>query len=97
MRGYQFLRQKPLNRYIADFYCQKLNLVIEVDGFSHYSSDAQKNDIKRDTILKRYGLFILRIDDLEVKGQINNVLGKIEAYIDDFENANPPSPFGKMD
>jgi len=31
-RGYGFNRQKPLNQYIVDFYCKKLNLVIEIDG-----------------------------------------------------------------
>ncbi|WKZ20402.1 MAG: DUF559 domain-containing protein [Candidatus Jettenia sp. CY-1] len=35
MRGYQFMRQKPIDNYIADFYCSKLRLVIEIDGNSH--------------------------------------------------------------
>ena len=90
IRGYQFLRQKPLDRYIADFYCQKLNLVIEVDGYSHYHQEAQENDEYRDSILKQYSLSILRIDDNEVKNNINNVLRRIEAYIDEFESTNPP-------
>ena len=33
--GFDFHRQKPINNYIVDFYCNKLNLVIEVDGYSH--------------------------------------------------------------
>ena len=90
IRGYQFLRQKPLDRYIADFYCQKLNLVIEVDGYSHYNQEAQENDEYRDSILKQYSLSILRVDDNEVKNNINNVLRRIEAYIDEFESTNPP-------
>jgi len=32
MYGYDFHRQKPLLNYIADFYCNELNLVIEIDG-----------------------------------------------------------------
>jgi very-short-patch-repair endonuclease len=35
MLGYQFARQKPILHYIADIYCPKLNLVIEIDGESH--------------------------------------------------------------
>lgn len=35
MRGYQFMRQKPIGNYIVDFYCSKLKLVIEIDGESH--------------------------------------------------------------
>jgi len=33
--GYDFHRQKPLLNYIVDFYCYELNLVIELDGYSH--------------------------------------------------------------
>ena len=87
MRGYQFLRQKPLVGYIADFYCQKLNLVLEVDGYSHYDQEAQENDQLRDSILQAYGLYILRIDDADVKRDMNNVLRAIEGYIDEFERA----------
>ena len=35
MYGYDFHRQKPLLNYIVDFYCYKLNLVIEIDGLYH--------------------------------------------------------------
>jgi very-short-patch-repair endonuclease len=35
--GYKFTRQKPISRFIADFYCSELSLVIEVDGDSHRS------------------------------------------------------------
>ncbi len=35
MRGYQFMRQKPIGEYIVDFFCSKLKLVIEIDGESH--------------------------------------------------------------
>ena len=33
--GYRFLRQRPIDRYIADFMCKELMLVIEVDGITH--------------------------------------------------------------
>lgn len=35
MRGYQFMRQKPIGDYIVDFYCSKLKMAIEIDGESH--------------------------------------------------------------
>jgi very-short-patch-repair endonuclease len=89
--GYQFLRQKPLDRYIADFYCQKLKLVIEVDGYTHYHQQAQENDAFRDVILKQHDLFIMRIDDQDVKRDMANVLRRIEAYIDKFEKESPPA------
>ena len=33
--GYKFRRQHPIWRYIADFYCHELKLVIELDGGIH--------------------------------------------------------------
>ncbi len=35
MKGYRFMRQKPVGNYIVDFYCSKLKLVIEIDGESY--------------------------------------------------------------
>ncbi len=35
MMNYTFNRQKPIKKYIVDFYCKPLNLVIEVDGGYH--------------------------------------------------------------
>ena len=49
--GYQFMRQKPIDNYIVDFYCSKLGLVIEIDGISH--NDKQQYDDKREKILKK--------------------------------------------
>ncbi|WP_421763117.1 endonuclease domain-containing protein [Ekhidna sp.] len=47
INGHKFNRQKPLNNYIVDFYCKKLNLVIEVDGSSHYHEEARLQDKAR--------------------------------------------------
>ncbi len=44
--GYKFTRQKPLGYYIADFYCSKLKIVIEIDGDSH--TDNEEYDRHRD-------------------------------------------------
>ena len=47
MYGYDFHRQKPIDNYILDFYCYELNLVIEVDGYSHEFLEVyQKDSIK---------------------------------------------------
>ena len=45
MKGYQFLRQKPIGNYIVDFFCSKLHLVIEIDGESHLGQE--KADMKK--------------------------------------------------
>ena len=85
MLGYQFNRQKPLHKYIVDFYCKKLNLVIEIDGYTHGFEEVYLNDIKREEILKSMGLNFLRFDDMEVKKDKYNVLRVIEDFIHKFE------------
>lgn len=88
MMGYQFNRQKPLGKYIVDFYCKPLNLVIEVDGESHGHEDIYLNDIKRQQVLESKGLTFLRFDDMEVKFALNNVLRSIEGFINKLEEIN---------
>lgn len=92
VNGYKFNRQKPLGRYIVDFYCRKLNLVIEVDGSSHYVGDAPIRDRERQTILESLGLQFLRFDDADVKNDISYVMRVIYEFIEDWEKRNPPGP-----
>ena len=86
MKGYTFNRQKPLLNYIVDFYCKKINLVIEIDGNSH--NNRHKEDLIRQKELEQYNLHFLRFDDLEVKKNIDNVLRSIENWIDNIEINN---------
>ena len=65
--GYAFRRQYPILNYIADFYCKQLNLVIEIDGFSHFSAEAQERDAERDREMHAIGLKVIRVNDGEVR------------------------------
>jgi very-short-patch-repair endonuclease len=58
MRGYQFMRQKPVGNYIVDFYCSRLRLAIEIDGESH--GEKSKEDQIRQRKLESLGLSLLR-------------------------------------
>ena len=92
MMNYTFNRQKPLERYIVDFYCKPLNLVIEIDGSTHDDETGFIKDEKRQTIVEDLGLSFIRFNDIDVKVNMQNVLRTIENYILDYEEANPPSP-----
>ena len=85
MMGYDFHRQKPLNRYIVDFFCNELILAIEIDGDSHDNEEAVQNDEKRQTKLESLGINFIRFDDLDVKKEMGFVLETIENWIIDFE------------
>ena len=77
--GYQFHRQKVVGKYIADFYCPGLSLVIEVDGNSH--DDKYEYDCKRDEYLKSLGLNILRLDNSDILFNVDKALYAIETYM----------------
>ena len=47
MKGYQFRRQRPVLRYIADFLCKELKLVIEVDGITHQDNETEEKDKRK--------------------------------------------------
>ena len=57
---YRFKRQHPISQYIADFYCHKLKLVVEIDGGIHLSKDAIKNDKLREEFMNSLNLKKMR-------------------------------------
>lgn len=78
--GFKFLRQKPIKRFILDFYCKELLLAIEIDGSSHIK---RKNcDEERDLFLRNLNIETLRISVDEVMKNINKVKYEIDKYIE---------------
>ena len=85
--GYKFLRQHPVfyridknwvDFYIADFYCAKLMLIIELDGSSHEGKEGY--DLDRDEKLLSKGLAVFRFKNEELN-DINNIIGEIRKII----------------
>jgi very-short-patch-repair endonuclease len=72
-----FRRQRPIGRYIVDFYCSDLRLVIEVDGDSHYNDLSIQHDEKRTLFLKNKGLRVIRFTNYEVSQQFEAVKTRI--------------------
>jgi very-short-patch-repair endonuclease len=70
--GYMLTKQKPIGNYIVDFYCKELKLVIEIDGDSH--DNKIKYDKKRDEYMNGLGIMVIRIEDIDVKKNMNTVL-----------------------
>lgn len=83
VRGYQFLRQKPIDKYIVDFFCRELMLVIEVDGQTHDGKITE--DAIRQERLESLGVTVLRFLDIDVKRNLEGVLKSIEASIEQLE------------
>lgn len=81
MRGVRFLRQRPIDEYIVDFFCPELMLAIEIDGGSHNEKAEQDNF--RQTRLESLGIRFLRFTDHDVRQNLFAVLQRIEAWIDE--------------
>jgi very-short-patch-repair endonuclease len=79
--GVKFRRQHPLGRYILDFYAHSKGCVIELDGDSHDSPEAQAYDAVRDTYLRGVGLNVLRFRNRDVYTNLEAVLTQIQCTL----------------
>ena len=78
---YRVYRQRPIAQFIVDFYCPKLKLVIEIDGESHDTENAQDYDQERTEVLQGYGLKVIRFKNEEVLQNFTGVVTMIESLI----------------
>ena len=83
LRGYpiKFLRQKVIGDYIVDFYCAKVQTVIELDGSGHYSFSGHAYDCKRTAFLEKFGITIIRIPNTEIHRNFKGVCQHIDNLI----------------
>ena len=81
--SYTFSRQRPVDRYIADFMWKELKLIIEVDGITHnWKID---KDIERDKVLIEKGFHILRFRDQDIMENIDGVAKLVELKIEELK------------
>ena len=80
--GLKFRRQHPVNIYIADFYCHKFKLIIELDGDYHNQEEQKQKDEVRTEVLRLNDLKIIRFKNEEVEQDINQVLITIKNKIE---------------
>jgi very-short-patch-repair endonuclease len=89
IRGYTFNRLKPIGAFIYDFYCKELQLVIEIDGYTHEAlEETAINDNLKEIFATKIGLKMMRFTNLEVREELQWVKENIEAYINDYEFEN---------
>ena len=77
----RFQRQKAIGNYIADFYCAKANLVIELDGGGHYMPQQSESDAIRTKEIEAMGLHVFRICNLEIDQNFSGVCEAIDQTI----------------
>ena len=77
--GLRFRRQHPIDIFIADFYCHKVRLVVEIDGGIH--SIQNDYDIGRSAEMEKYGIMVIRFANEEVEYDIEKVILAIESTV----------------
>ncbi len=79
--NYKFTRQKPLSRFILDFYCSELLLVIEIDGGSHIKK--RERDVLRDKFLRCLNIETIRFTNEQILNNLKEVKNKIIKIINE--------------
>jgi very-short-patch-repair endonuclease len=74
-----FRRQHAVGPYVADFYCAKARLVVEIDGLVHGRSDeTAAHDARRDAYMRHVGLRVLRIPASEVFANCDDIVRRLK-------------------
>ena len=79
--GYKFRRQHPLHKYVVDFYCHALKLVIEVDGPIHREPINHLEDENKDFDLAEHGIEVLRLTNDQIINEMDQVMMEIYKVI----------------
>ena len=90
LRNYpvRFQRQKAIGNYIADFYCAKARLVLELDGSGHYTPEQARKDEQRTNALKAMNLAVVRICNLDIDQNFSGVCEYVDRLV---QNSLPQS------
>ena len=78
----RFKRQHPVLYFIADFYCHKAKLIIEIDGGYHQLPEQYQYDMNRDYELERLGLKTIRFTNKQVFSETEKVLNIIKTEVE---------------
>ena len=80
----RFQRQKAIDNFIADFYCHKARLIIEIDGSQHYTVSGSRKDEFRTEILEGYNLHVIRFTNRQIDTNFQGVCEFIDTVVKAF-------------
>ncbi len=82
---YKFRRQKVVGSFILDFYCSKLLLWIEIDGWYH--NERQTYDKVRDSEIYRKWILVIRFTNEEINKNLWWVVSYLKEKIKEREQS----------
>ena len=77
----RFQRQKAISSYIADFYCSKAKLVVEIDGSQHYTPEGKEHDDNRTYVMEQFGVKVIRFSNYEIDTNFYGVCTVIDRTV----------------
>ena len=77
----RFQRQKPIGHYIADFYCAKAKLIVELDGSGHYTPEAQEKDALRTKFLMENGYIVIRFSNRDIDKNFHGICAFLDRKV----------------
>ena len=77
----RFQRQKAIDDFIADFYCHKAKLIIEIDGLQHYTEKGKEKDDFRTEVLETYNLKVIRFTNEQIDKNFSDVCEYIDRIV----------------
>ncbi len=81
LAGFKFRRQHLIDDIIVDFACLSKNLVIEVDGGYHNTTEQKQYDDARTHVLNLHGFTVVRFTNEEVLNHLESVLKAITTQL----------------
>jgi len=78
--GRKFNRQHIIDRFIVDFVCLEIKLVIEVDGGYHSEYLQMQYDLDRTTELEKLGFTVVRFENEDIIHRMDVVIKEITKY-----------------
>lgn len=79
---YRFRRQEIIGGFIADFYCDKAKLIVELDGSQHYEQSSQKSDFLRTAYFESLNIKVIRFSNLDVLNSFEGVCQAIHLAVE---------------
>ena len=81
LQNIKFFRQYGIGHYIADFYCPKVRIAVEVDGDQHLSKDGMMYDKERERFFSALNITTLGFSNRDVLANTESVVDRIRSEI----------------
>ena len=75
---YNIEREKSVFPYYIDFAFKDKMIAFEIDGSQHLLPERIESDIKKDNLLKSLGWKVIRVNEGEIKNNLNNIIIKLK-------------------